>query len=166
MAVVMSAVRIEDVPGVELILDQELVKDLTPQGADGPFAMGVHPRGSRRAPPSLDAVRREDRVEAFGVLRVPVSEQETQRMRSHTQLEGKVSRLLHRPGSSGGMGSPGDVQQTCVVLEKQRCVQPAQIDQVDDLLATTLTTLVGYTLAKPQAPHASSRSSIQDQAPR
>lgn len=71
----------EDVPGVELVPDQEVVEGLAPQGADDLFAVGVHPRSPRRGPHNLDVVDREDRVEGLGVLRVPVSEQETQRVR-------------------------------------------------------------------------------------
>lgn len=77
MTGVLPGVRIEDVPGVELVPDQEVVEDLAPQGADAPFTVGVNPRGLRRASHSLDVVGREDRVEGVGVLGVPVSEQET-----------------------------------------------------------------------------------------
>ncbi|MEU7469960.1 hypothetical protein AB0A94_15715 [Streptomyces sp. NPDC044984] len=97
---------IEDMPRVRLVPDQEVVESLAPQGSDDPFAARVHPRGPPCGPDDADVVGIEDRTEGLGVLRVPVVEQETQRVHPNAQLGGMVSRLLHRQESVGRMVTP------------------------------------------------------------
>ena len=88
MAVVVSGVGVEDVPGVGLVPDQQVVEGFASQGCDDPFAVGVHSRSPRRGLHDLGAVGREDRVEGLGVLRVPVADQEARRVDPCAQLGG------------------------------------------------------------------------------
>jgi hypothetical protein len=46
----------------------------------------------------LDAVGREDRVEGVGVLRIPIADQEAQRVDSYAQLGGEIAGLPHLRG--------------------------------------------------------------------
>ena len=53
------------------------VEDLAPQGSDDPFAVGVHPRSTRRGLHNLDVIGREDCIEGARVP-VPVTDQQAQ----------------------------------------------------------------------------------------
>jgi hypothetical protein len=88
MAVVVTGVGVQDVPGVGLVPDQQVVERFAPQGSDDPFAVGVHPRSPRRRTHDLDAVGGEDRVEGLDVLRVAVVDQQAQRVDPYARLGG------------------------------------------------------------------------------
>ena len=57
MAVVVTGVDVEDASSVGLVQDQQVIEELAPQGADDPFAVGVHPwgpwRGLQGEPPRV-----------------------------------------------------------------------------------------------------------------
>lgn len=131
MTVVVLGVGVEDLSGMGFVPYEQVVEDLAPQGSDDPLAWRVHPGRSRRCRHDLDVIGREDCVEGLGVLRVPVANQEAQRVHPRTQLDGEVSRLLHRPGSGGMACHAGNVQSACLVLEEHQRVHAAQADQVD-----------------------------------
>lgn len=77
MTVVVPGIGVEDLPSMGLAPYQQVVKDFAPQGAHHPLAVRVHSGSPRRSLHNLDVVGREDRVEGFGVSRVPVAKQET-----------------------------------------------------------------------------------------
>jgi hypothetical protein len=56
--------------------DQDVVEDFAADGADDPFAVGVHPGCLRRALDHVEIVGLEDGVEHLAVLAVAVAEQE------------------------------------------------------------------------------------------
>ncbi|MEU1599268.1 hypothetical protein ABZ468_42325 [Streptomyces sp. NPDC005708] len=69
MSVVVLLVGGQDLPGVSLVHDEDVVESLAPNAADDPLAGGVHPGSSRRV---LDLFGLEDGVEGSAVLVVPI----------------------------------------------------------------------------------------------
>ncbi|WP_308427388.1 hypothetical protein [Streptomyces atratus] len=55
-----------------------MIEGLTPDAADGPLAVGIHPRRSRRALEDLHPFGCGDRVEGHAVLVIGVAQQEAQ----------------------------------------------------------------------------------------
>lgn len=50
VTVAVPGIGIQDLSGVGLVPDQQVVKDLAPQCADDTFTVGVRPRGPRNGP--------------------------------------------------------------------------------------------------------------------
>src|SRR5262245_6261346 len=78
--IVVVCVGVEDASGMSLVPDQQVVERLAPDGANDPFAVGVHPRSPWRGLQRLDAVGGEDRVEGLAVFGVPIADQKAQRV--------------------------------------------------------------------------------------
>ncbi len=77
--------------------DQDVVEQFASQGADDPFAVGVHPGRLRRAGDDVQSIGLEDGVERLAVLAVAVAEQEAQRLHPVSEVGGKVPGLLCCP---------------------------------------------------------------------
>ncbi|MFD4764301.1 hypothetical protein ACFWOJ_37435 [Streptomyces sp. NPDC058439] len=73
MLVVVPLVGGPDVPGVGLVHDEDMIEGLTPDAADPPLTVGVHPRSSRCALEYLHLLGLEDGVEGLAVLVVAVT---------------------------------------------------------------------------------------------
>src|SRR3954452_9427199 len=104
VSVVMLFVGLQDLPCMALIHDQDVVEEFASDGADDPLAMSVHPGRSWRDPEHAQAVGAEGGVERVAVLAVAVAEQESERLRSVSEVGGEVSGLLRSPclGRVGG----------------------------------------------------------------
>ena len=74
--VVVVFVGLEDVSCVGLSRDEDVVEEFASDGADDPFAVGVHPRCPWCAFDDAEVVGLEDGVERLAVLAVAVAEQE------------------------------------------------------------------------------------------
>jgi hypothetical protein len=55
--------------------DQHPVKQLTPDGADPPLRVGIHPRCPHRRPQHPQSLGSKDRIERYGELRIPIPDQ-------------------------------------------------------------------------------------------
>lgn len=129
--VVVPFVGGQDLSGVGFVHDEDMVEDLAPDAADHPHAVGVHPRGPRRAHEDLHLLGLEDGVEGLPVLAAAVTKQEAQELHACAQVGGKVPCLLHRPLASGVRGDAGDVQAPGAVFEKRWRVQLASVGSVE-----------------------------------
>src|SRR5687767_1739498 len=78
VVVVVPLVFGEDMSGVCLVEDQNVVADLVAEGFDDPFAVCVHPRGLGCAGQDVHVLGVEDSVEGGGVLGVAIAEQEAE----------------------------------------------------------------------------------------
>ncbi|WP_309111707.1 hypothetical protein [Saccharothrix sp.] len=76
MAVVVVLAGLEDLTCVALTRDQDVVEEFASEGADDPFAVGVHPWCLRRALDHAQVVALKDGVERLAVLAVAVTEKE------------------------------------------------------------------------------------------
>jgi hypothetical protein len=81
------------VPGVGLVPDQQVVERFAPQGSDDPFAVGVHPRSPRRRPHDPMPSAAKTASKGLDVLRVPVADQQAQRVDPDAQLGTTVGPL-------------------------------------------------------------------------
>ncbi|WNV92199.1 hypothetical protein [Umezawaea sp. Da 62-37] len=106
-----------------LIHDQDVVEEFASDGADDPFAVGVHPGRPWRAPEHAQAVGAEDGVERVAVLAVAVAEKESARLRSVFEVGGEVSGLLRCSCLGRVGGGAGDVQAPGVVFEEGQRVE-------------------------------------------
>ncbi|MEV6056974.1 hypothetical protein [Streptomyces sp. NPDC052107] len=68
----------QDLPGVGLVHEQDVVERLAADSADHLLAVRVHPRGLWRAEQHLHVLGFEDGVEGLVVLGVAVAQRETQ----------------------------------------------------------------------------------------
>ena len=84
---------------------QRPVQALGPDGPDPSFSEGVRPRRPDRGEDDLDAVACEHRVEAGGVLCVPVPDQKPEGSPA-SEVERQVPRLLGDPGEAGFLVAP------------------------------------------------------------
>jgi len=72
-----------------LVHDRDVVEEFASDGADDWFAVGVHPGRPWRAPEHTQTVGAEDGVERVAVLAVAVAEQESERLRSVSEVGGE-----------------------------------------------------------------------------
>lgn len=125
--VVVALVGGQDLPGVGLADDEDVIEYLAPDGADHSFAAGVYPGSSRRALEDVHLLSLEDGVEGSSVFAVAVAEQEAQVVRAPAEVGCRVPCLLHCPLAGGVGGDAGDVQAPGAVFEERERVQtPAE----------------------------------------
>ena len=97
MAVVVRCVLAEDSPGVSRSEDQNAVEQFAAQCPDEALTDRVRPRCAWWRFDDLDGVGFEHSVEHRGVLRVPVSDQESQLRHPLTEVYREVPGLLGGP---------------------------------------------------------------------
>jgi hypothetical protein len=95
--VVVPLVFGEDLSGVCLVEDQNVVADLVAEGFDDWFAVCVRLRCLGCAGQDVHVVGSKDGVEGGRVLRVAVAEQKAERAQVRTDIGGEVAGLLCRP---------------------------------------------------------------------
>jgi hypothetical protein len=89
--VVVPLVLSEDLSGVCLVEDQDVVADFRAEGSDDPFAVCVHLRHVGCAGEDVYVVGLEDGVEGGRVLRVAVAEEEAERAQLCAEIRGEVA---------------------------------------------------------------------------
>src|SRR2546425_7361500 len=99
--------------------DERPVETLGPDGPDPSLGEGIGPGSPERGEDDLDAVACEHRVEAGGVLRVPVPDEEPEGC-SAGQVEGLVPPLLGDPGGVGVPGGSGHMDPTGAELDEEQ----------------------------------------------
>jgi hypothetical protein len=109
VVVVVPLVFGEDLSGVCLVEDQDVVADLVADGSADSFAVCVHPRCLGCAGQDAHVLGLEYGVEGGGVLRVAVAEQEAERARPSSEIGGEVAGLLDGPVLGRVGGDAGDV---------------------------------------------------------
>ena len=103
--VVVGEVLAEDVLEVTPTEYERPVQALPPDGPHPPFGEGVRSRRPERGKDDLRAIGREDRIEAPGVLGVPIPEEEAKRT-TPSQVEGEVAGLLVTQAEWGCLVAP------------------------------------------------------------
>ncbi|MGI5516102.1 hypothetical protein [Streptomyces sp. CA-106131] len=116
---------------MSLVVDQDGVEDLAAQGAHGSLADCVRSRCPRRAEQDLHVVGLEDGVEGMGVLRIPITEQEAQRVHPAPQGHGQIPGLLDGPPCGGAGGYTGEVDTPRAVLDKDQGIQAPERNGVE-----------------------------------
>jgi hypothetical protein len=106
VVVVVLLVFGEDVSGVCLVEDQDVVADLGAEGSDDAFAVCVHPRRLGCAGEDVDVVGLEDGVEGGRVLCVAIAEQEPELAQPSIDIGGEVAGLLCGPVLVGWAVTP------------------------------------------------------------
>jgi hypothetical protein len=81
----------EDLPGVGLVHEQDVVEGLAADGADHPLAVGVHPWRPWRAEQHVHVLGFEDGVEGRVVLGVAVAQHEAQGLHARVELGGEIA---------------------------------------------------------------------------
>ncbi|WP_345029397.1 hypothetical protein [Kutzneria kofuensis] len=119
MPVVVILIRGEDLPGVGLVHDQNVVENLATDGVDHSLAVGIHARRLRHAEQRLHLLGCENSVEGNGVLAVPVAEEEAQRLDTAAQVADEVASLLNRPLRGRVRGDAGDMELAGVMLKER-----------------------------------------------
>jgi hypothetical protein len=114
----------EDLLGVGLAGDQDVIESLAPGAADDPLAVGVHPRRPRGTLDQVHIFGLEDGVEGLAVLVVTVAQQEAQGLYACAEVGGEIPRLLYGPVSRRVGGDVTDVEASGAVLGECKCVQP------------------------------------------
>jgi hypothetical protein len=121
----------QDLPGVGLVDDEDVVEGPAADAADHPFAEGVHPGSSWRAEQHVHVLGFEDGVEGLPALAIAVAQQEAQGPHACAQADGHVPGLLHSPPAGGMGGDAGDVQAPRAMFEECQRVQPLAEHDVD-----------------------------------
>ncbi|GAA1274489.1 hypothetical protein [Streptomyces javensis] len=130
LVVVLLVVR-EDVAGVGLVHDEDVIEGFASDAADDAFAVRVHTGSLRRTFDDLHLFGPKDGIGGLAVLVIAVAQQEAQGLDAYAQVGGEIPRLLHRPVPYRVGGAPGDVQSPGAVLEEHQRVQPPAEDGVD-----------------------------------
>src|SRR5437667_11984184 len=103
------------------------VDALGPDGRDPSLGEGIGPGSPERGEDDLDAVACEHRVEAGGVLRVPVPYEEPEGSVSG-EVEGEVPPVLGDPDGVRVPGGSGHVDPTGAELDEDQDVEGLQPD--------------------------------------
>ncbi|MFF0117616.1 hypothetical protein [Streptomyces prasinus] len=69
--------------------------------------------------------------DSAGVLRVPLTDQEAQRLQAQAQLDDEMAGLVHGPLPAGARGHTNAVQAARAVIEEDQRTDPAKADQAD-----------------------------------
>ncbi|MCP3770158.1 hypothetical protein [Streptomyces sp. MAR25Y5] len=69
--------------------------------------------------------------DSAGVLRVPLTDQEAQRLQAQAQLDDEMAGLVHGPLPGGTRGHTNAVQAARAVIEEDQRTDPAKADQAD-----------------------------------
>jgi hypothetical protein len=111
--------------------DQYPVEQLTADGADPPFLVGVRPRRPHRRAQDPDALGAKDRIEAVGEFRVPVADEEPEQADAIPKVHEQVASLLGDPPARRVRRHPQNSDASAGDLEHEQHVQAPEQHRVD-----------------------------------
>lgn len=125
MSVVMIPVLGENVSGMGLIHDQNVIEDFAADRADHSLAVCVHPRRAGRAKRHLPLLSFEDSVEGAGVLAIALAEDEAQRLDTAAEVGEELTPTW--AGAARGRTEASRMQDLPHRERRDRVPQPGQL---------------------------------------